>query len=443
MVSPQNILPATLLLVAAIFASGQEGDEPLTVDLLKERAAKAVKEKDQDLAVRIIEQTVEIDSKEGARLALRIVEKMKFSSRVAEAAERAITEMASLEVQEFVLHEASASIDWRLRVILLGVITHVKDERAFRILVNSLRRKEELLGAAAAQSLGLRGDKRAIGPLIEVMVKLDRKKGLVWEHCQASLCKLTGKDLDLGIDFQTWWEAHGGGSKEPPPDPKPPEGGKKNGEKAGKKDPRRKDSQATFFGLKITCQKIVFIIDVSGSMEKKDPPPEDNRTRTGREPKDYGEERRRITRAQRELSRTIRSLHRSVEFNIIAYSDLITIWSTKGLRKATSDNMEKAVKFVERFDAAGTTWTDTALAEAYRVNRDAYCFYLLSDGTPTHEGGEIPGDTEAIIEEIYRMVPELDIYRRVRIHTLGFRDANVEFMERLAEMTGGSYLDIQ
>ncbi len=41
------------------------------------------------------------------------------------------------------------------------------------------------------------------------------------------------------------------------------------------------------------------------------------------------------------------------------------------------------------------------------------------------------------------MIPEIDIFRRVRIHTLGFRGANVEFMQKLADMTGGEYRDIR
>lgn len=431
-----------------LIRSGQESDDPVTLELLKEKAARAVQRRDVETAIFVIEQTGEIGTVEAARLALRIVEKMKFSSGVPAAAERTISQMTSPDVREFVLREARGSMDWRLRVILLGVVAPLQGEEAFKVLLAALGEKEDVFRAAAAQGLGRRGDRRAVEPLIELMFTLDKKKGLVWEHCQAALVRLTGQDLEMGADFKTWWDAHGK-KTEPPPKVTP----KTEGEPEEPRPPLVKggverlpqDREATFFGVRITCQQIVFIIDVSGSMEKKDPPPpEDRRTGTGnRPPPEPGENRRRIIRAQKELSRTLRSLDSSVEFNVIAFSDEIVVWSKKGLRKATKDGKEKAVKFVERFEAAGTTWTDSALEAAYQLNDDAYCFYLLSDGTPTHEGGEEPGDTEAIMEDIYQMVPELDIYRRVRIHTLGFRGANVPFMEQLAEMTGGSFTEIR
>ncbi|MCZ6602987.1 MAG: HEAT repeat domain-containing protein [Planctomycetota bacterium] len=448
MTSPRSLLlTAPCLIVLGLLASasarGQEVDEPITIEILKERAARAVQRRDVDAAKAVILQTGDIETKEAAELALRIVKKMNFDGKLSDAAMRTIEEMNSSDVREWVFGEVDGSMDWRLRLILLEVVGSSKDEKAYPIIISALDDKEEMFQAAAAQLLGNRGDRRAIEPLIRLMVKLDRRMGIVWEQCQASLVKLTGQELDLGVDFETWWIAHGDGVKKEPEPRTPPD--PVEGEPIGRVEKGKHDREATFFGLKITCQKIVFIIDVSGSMQRKDPPPaEDQRTGTNRRPApEPGEERRRILRAQKELKRTIRLLDPAVEFNIIAYSDEAIHWSRRGLRKATKDSKAKAIKFVGRFKADGTTWTDVALEEAYQSNGDAYCFYLLSDGTPTHEGGEEPGDTEAIIENIYEMIPELDIFRRVRIHTLGFRGANEKFMRKLSEMTGGSYRDIR
>ena len=82
---------------------------------------------------------------------------------------------------------------------------------------------------------------------------------------------------------------------------------------------------------------------------------------------------------------------------------------------------------------------------AYEENANAYCFYLLSDGDPTHEGGNPPADTQFVVEAIFRMVEEMKVRRDtpVVIHTLGFVGANRQFMQTLAEMTGGTYKDIE
>ena len=64
-------------------------------------------------------------------------------------------------------------------------------------------------------------------------------------------------------------------------------------------------------------------------------------------------------------------------------------------------------------------------------------------GAPTHEGGDARpewgghSDSKELIEKIHKEVAELNRLRNVRIDTIAFRDANLEFMKKLAKDNGG------
>ena len=96
-----------------------------------------------------------------------------------------------------------------------------------------------------------------------------------------------------------------------------------------------------------------------------------------------------------------------------------------------------SARTVDSFSAEGTTVTDEALARAFDVE-GARCFYLLSDGKPTKDGtNRIPTET------ILKLIAEKNGTKKVRIHTLGFKGADQEFMKAVAAATGGEYSDIK
>ncbi len=224
-------------------------------------------------------------------------------------------------------------------------------------------------------------------------------------------------------------------------------------------NPRRSQGRGktalTLFGAAITGKNIVFILDVSGSMLSTDPGKTDpsksgrrGKTVVGRDrpkgPPKPPEERRRISRAKKELARVVRALPADVRFNLIAYSSDVHPWEKK-LVPSSSSNKKKATQFVEDLRAEGITVTDMALEEAFAdLNIDT--IYLVTDGAPTHigqSGRGLPEDALEIISEIHERMEKLNFLRGVRIFTLGFRGAKEDFLQKLSKDHGGRYVAIE
>lgn len=303
-------------------------------------------------------------------------------------------------------------------------------------------------------------------PLIALMERLAKKKetGRLYNDARIALEKITGKTgLEEAQDWRNWYEAYKagivpGGTPSAPPDAARPA--------------RGEVKTVSFFGLTIDSRRIIFVIDVSGSMLVADPPPdnwvpdrelggktgtrlreEDEATlKKKREEelekmkKDWEKERQRIYRVKKELIRVIDALSPSVKFNIVSFSDQISVWKS-GLQTATAANKTNAKEWFQKWQADGLTWTDDALKEAFK-DKEADTIVLLSDGAPTHLGGEGREewgghqDSKAIIESIHKWLAENNKFRKVTIHTLGFEGANFEFMKKLAEENNGTCRDI-
>ena len=185
----------------------------------------------------------------------------------------------------------------------------------------------------------------------------------------------------------------------------------------------------TFFGSEITSKRVIFILDVSGSMAEGSPP--------------------RIELVKKELKSVIEKLSPAVKFNIIAFGSKVLVWSRKKMVKATDAAKKKAKKFVDSFEASGLTHTDEALKAAFAVE-DVDTIYLLSDGAPYRaEHGE--SLSISFIESILEWTAKANRFRRIRIHTLGFEEIAgqqggqicVDFLKRLAEDSGGRFTNIK
>jgi hypothetical protein len=202
------------------------------------------------------------------------------------------------------------------------------------------------------------------------------------------------------------------------------------------------------------CTRVVFVLDVSGSMlavdadQQLDPDLVGTQVRGGTqgkpgEPAGGATQLTRLDRAKLELERMLQSLPDAVKINIVAYSTYVQIWREGEGNKApqlhamNAGNKRSAIEFVKGFKADGVTVTDDALRRAYDVE-GARCFYLLSDGAATHDG-----TTFLTAGEMVSVVEELGQGRSVTIHTLGFTGADKSMMQAVADKTGGRYTDIR
>jgi hypothetical protein len=213
----------------------------------------------------------------------------------------------------------------------------------------------------------------------------------------------------------------------------------------------------SYHGIDTPSRRIVFVIDVSGSMENEVVDKE--RFEAGDYPSML-----RIDIVKTELERTLEKLEPYVEFNVLAFATEVQSWKS-GLVGANVLNKSSAVDWVGRLEAlggsskedlaraglvgaanleAGKTNTHAALMAALGVDpdarRDEYeveldTVFFLSDGRPSH--GEYV-DPDDILREV-RAVNEL---RKVVIHTIAIGEFQKEFMRQLALQNGGVFVDL-
>lgn len=386
------------------------------------------------------------------------------------AVQSALTAMTSDEARSELINSVSKAADYRMRIILIEVCQNFAGSEVVRALAECIGDRNEKVGMTAARALGEKGSLDAVEPLIEQMEKLAKKKQTgtrLYSDIRIALEKITGqKDLIEAQDWRNWFNAHK--DKIVPGTPGA------DGRVATAKPMVGEAKTISFFGIEIDSRKIIFVIDVSGSMVIPDPPPENwvpdkdigkgkgttikeddptlkkklekERDRM-KDRKVWEKERQRIVRTKKELVRVVKALQGTVKFNIVAFSDQISVFGN-GLQKASASTRDKAVKWVEKLSATGLTFTDDAIREAFK-DKEADTIILLSDGAPTHMGGDAKPewnghqDSQSIIDQIFGWLEKENKFRRMKIHTLGFMGANFEFMQRLSKETGGTFREIK
>jgi hypothetical protein len=241
---------------------------------------------------------------------------------------------------------------------------------------------------------------KAIEALIDLLPKTD---GVVHGDILRQLVAVAGQIP--GADdkaWAAWWKKHKGDFKFPPPEAKP------LGAEAAGETP-------SYYGLAIEARRIVFVIDISGSMRGA-----------------------RLEAAQRELMQAIDKLPEDTSFSIVSFSDRTTVWR-KTLMPATSQTKQAARVFVYLLRAGGRTAAYDALEAAFRF--DAEAIYFLSDGEPN--AGKIPKP-----DAILKAVSQTDRARRISIYTIGIAPGEAggpldSFMRTLAENDFGAYRRVE
>ncbi len=299
----------------------------------------------------------------------------------------------------------------------------------------------------------------AITPLIEVM----RKAGRLRTECADALFKIT--TYDFGVEPDQWaqqWERMQQMNWRPPTDEelaKKAESRKKYDAMYGKKGEHN-----TFAGIKTTSTQVLFIIDVSGSM--------DDRVVEVDKFQGYADLKK-FTIVRKNLLDALDGLTQDTNFDIVAFASDLHLWKGK-LVPANIVNRDAAKSWVERLKpiggtedqelgqaglggmvnlAEGKTNTLKALLYSFSVDpevpqktaftgadRNAMkskldTVYFLSDGRPSV--GKLV-DTNEILKEVKRYN---DVYRLV-IHTIAIGEFQKEFLRDLATQNGGEFVDL-
>ena len=347
--------------------------------------------------------------------------------------------------------------EWPARTLALHASLLSASSDTITLSLNALHDKAPQVIIAAANVLGKSKQVLAIEPLISGMKRWEDQKtreraakggrdelekmakDRAWLACRDALHRLTGVSLHDSGAYKSWVSAH-----QEDLDP----------EKVDLDRVEVKTTGTGLFGLDITGRNIAFIIDVSGSMMATDPPSEEQMERISRSTgvgksveeriSEMMESRRRILRARTELKKAIEGLGENKRFTVIAYSTEVQPWSPL-LKQADKKNRSSAVQFVDSLKASGITVTDEALNIALS-DPTLDTIYLVTDGAPTHmgsRGADLPPDAPELMRRILAETRAVNHLRGIRIFTLGFIDAEEEFLKKLAAENNGRYVQIR
>ncbi|MCZ6689131.1 MAG: HEAT repeat domain-containing protein [Planctomycetota bacterium] len=407
-----------ILLVIALSAGGAAGFRSVAADQggedlesLQKELKKSVRWNDLPGITAVVRKMGEIGTRE-AMESLLTVSIAVPESEVYEAIAEGLTTVRSEEALEFLFDvlrrekKLGKKFDhWRHRVTVAKAFGGRDDEATIQPLVDALTDKTFPVRRQVLQSLGKRGDRRAVPPILDILEKEEEAPGVPWEDALQCLRDITGQDLKAVADWRNWWEAHG-----------------KKGSETTKKPADPSDEEATqdvstnFFGVKIISKRILFVIDVSGSMALWDPGGDGEQPKGSSKGKGetFPRSRQRIQRAKRELTKAIRELRPQVKFNIITFSHQLARFKKGKLISATKGNKGKAIQWIQRLRAKGGTATDEALVEALQIP-EANTIVLLADGVVDKPGGDNP-----TVSMILEQVKQLNRFRKMKIYTFGF-----------------------
>jgi hypothetical protein len=313
---------------------------------------------------------------------------------------------------------------------------------------------------AAVTAVGLLRPQEAIQPLIDLM----KKPGRVRTECADSLFRITTYDFGVDADM---WQKQWTRMQSTPGWRIPTEEELAKKAAARKKADQfygKKEQHNTFAGIQTTSTRVLFIIDVSGSM--------DDLVVEKEKFQGYADFKK-FTVVKTELLHAVESLTAETQFDICAFATDLHPWK-KQLVPANLVNREAAKTWIEHLAPlggnadqdlaqaglsssanlnAGKTNTIKALMYAFGIDPEVPTkavftgsdkaalknkldtVYFLSDGRPSI--GKLI-DTNEIQKEVRRVN---ETYRIV-IHTVAIGEFQKEFMKDLATQNGGVFVDM-
>lgn len=212
-------------------------------------------------------------------------------------------------------------------------------------------------------------------------------------------------------------------------------------------DPAVANKYQRFFDLDIRSDRVLFVLDLSGSMAE--PVQLQGRT-TGARP---GEPTTKAALVVAEMKKIVMALPDGAMFNAIVFSDEVRVWrqdrdGRPALVKLDDETRDDLLgSYLDGLKPKGPTnlygALDKALDFGGRGLFDKYyeagfdTLYVLSDGAPSW--GDVTDP-----DEIRRRVRATNGLRRITIHCVTFGDKNAtDFLRLLAEENGGRHIHVE
>jgi hypothetical protein len=337
---------------------------------------------------------------------------------------------------------------YKRRIILLAVAARMaEDPQMLAAIHGTLRDPSRAVVLTALGWMCKLRKKDFVEPLIKALqIREQRPRDRVYFDILKALREITNADMEQAAD----WKNYAKGQKSSP-NAKP------------KKQSLTVLHRPSFFEVALDTDRMLFLIDVSDSMKRRDEfieegprqggrrgPTAGSKTKVAKDDKEnekeqkkkegqrtgaLGPERARLARVKAELVRVIKQLGSRTRFGVVSFSHEIKwMGDTKALKLASADNKAEAMAWVRSLAPSGATRTDLALQEAFRADVDT--IYLLTDGAPKDTN-----DTRLPIGKILRQTKQANRFLRRRIHTvsfLGVKDSSMRtFVKTLAEQNDG------
>ena len=363
------------------------------------------------------------ERKDGIAALLKLVKERdpELRTRAVEAVGRVDTEETRGALRTLVSKEK----DLRVRLAALDSLAELKDEATVELCITELLRSSEWrIRAAAMDALVAIPRKNAVPALIQSVAG---EVGRLVDDAERSLLTLTGRTFNGDANlWKDWWQKNketfeigaaavavataDGGST------------------AWKNAP----GKVSFYGIQTRSNRILFVIDRSGSMLEP----------VGKSVTGAGSTRK-IDAAKAQLKSAIAGLEDGDLFNIISYSADVSRWQKRMVKMATRSRSKVERHIDKEIEANGGTNIHDALQEAFRLagigamdkayESNVDTIFFLTDGMPSV--GEVQEPAE-----ILRRVKEWNRLARVVLHTVGVGlDHDAAFLRRLAEENGGQY----
>lgn len=381
----------------------------------------------------LLVQLAEADDTKTWKFLVKVAEKAPADSgvaaRLADCAEKLTDERTKKEVAKTAQKSKSEDVRRALASYFAGA-------RDWESLIGLLEDDATSVVALAAWRLADAQVEEAVTPMIDAMDKLQATSE-TWDVFKNALGRMLKRRLGSAGEFRSWWITVQG----------------KGGLSAieAEEEHEAGATSVRLFGREIECTSVVFVLDISGSMEsidanQKDPLDGSEGTKArgvggsqGRPQESMG--RTRLERAKIALTKVLEKLPAHFKINLITYSTGIRVWKRgedgAHLHPLDDANRAEAIAWIEDQKSNGVTATDDALKAALNV-QGTRCVYLLSDGFVTHDGTtQVP--TDQVLEAVREGMGD----RHVTIHTMGFEGADRALMQALAGETGGKYSDIK
>jgi len=286
------------------------------------------------------------------------------------------------------------------RVHALDAANGFGDPELVKKIVASLNHRAWQVRHASAGALGRLRPRDGIGPMIKRLEREDVKR--VRAALAEALWRTTGMHFyDFADTWRRWWTDHGAGFQVPENPPK-------------KKKRKQGGTVASFYGLPLDSDRVIFVVDQSGSMNAGDP-----RSR-----------RTRLTTAVEEVLAAVARLGPADRVNVIFFETTIHPWRTR-LAKLSSSNRAALEKHMREQRPKGGTNLYDGLELALQ-DKQVDSVFLLSDG--------MPGSGKFVMAaDILRAVSHLNRTRRIAIHCISV-GADSDLLKKMAAQNWGKYV---